>query len=50
VGACAGPLDWETPWQRWPIASGHGICIGYACGALLALAWGQSATRPSPMS
>ena len=36
VGGCAGPLDWETAWQVWPIASGYGTCGGAAIGALLA--------------
>jgi phosphatidylinositol glycan class F len=36
VGACAGPLDWEVPWQVWPIASGYGTCGGAAVGSILA--------------
>lgn len=37
VGACAGPLDWETAWQHWPAASCYGACGGYAVGTLLAV-------------
>ena len=36
VGGCAGPLDWEVPWQVWPIASGYGTCGGAAAGSLVA--------------
>lgn len=35
-GGCAGPLDWEVPWQVWPIASGYGTFGGAAAGSLLA--------------
>lgn len=33
-----GPLDWNTPWQRWPIASSYGVCVGGALGCVLVLA------------
>ena len=48
VFACAkqGPLDWETAWQVWPIASAIGTCGGAAIGALLASV-GTAALLPS---
>lgn len=36
IGGCAGPLDWEVPWQVWPVASAYGTCGGAAAGSLLA--------------
>ena len=38
LGGCAGPLDWDTAWQVWPIASGFGTCGGAATGAAAAAA------------
>jgi hypothetical protein len=38
LGACAGPLDWDTAWQRWPVASAMAGVGGLLVGELLALA------------
>ena len=46
LGCCTHPLDWEMPWQPWPIAAGLGACYGAAVGsglAALAVLW-----RPMP--
>jgi hypothetical protein len=31
------PLDWNAPWQRWPVGSAYGGIAGFVVGALLAL-------------
>ena len=36
LGCCTHPLDWEMPWQPWPIAAGLGACWGAAVGSALA--------------
>ncbi|KNC79882.1 hypothetical protein SARC_07736 [Sphaeroforma arctica JP610] len=47
VGAIAVPLDWDRPWQPWPISS----CIACTCVyASSALGWGVlSMTKWSPV-
>ncbi|CAI6004601.1 unnamed protein product [Closterium sp. NIES-65] len=35
VGAWPMPLDWEKPWQAWPISSTYGILSGFLIGLLL---------------
>ena len=40
IGAWAGaatiPLDWERPWQRWPVSVVRGICAGKLAGVCAA--------------
>ncbi|MBW0487664.1 hypothetical protein O181_027379 [Austropuccinia psidii MF-1] len=44
-GACLGcwlgafpiPLDWDRPWQTWPITCVVGTSIGHACGTITAM-------------
>lgn len=31
-GAWPMPLDWERPWQEWPICVTYGALVGYAIG------------------
>ena len=34
LGAVPIPLDWDRPWQAWPISCVIGTLVGYSCGAL----------------
>uniref|UniRef100_A0A7N0VC70 Phosphatidylinositol-glycan biosynthesis class F protein n=1 Tax=Kalanchoe fedtschenkoi TaxID=63787 RepID=A0A7N0VC70_KALFE len=34
-GAWPMPLDWERPWQEWPICVSYGTMVGYVAGMLL---------------
>ncbi|KAH7672374.1 Cytochrome c oxidase subunit VIIc protein [Dioscorea alata] len=34
-GAWPMPLDWERPWQEWPICVTYGAVIGYLMGMLV---------------
>ncbi|XP_020578095.1 phosphatidylinositol-glycan biosynthesis class F protein [Phalaenopsis equestris] len=34
IGAWPMPLDWERPWQEWPICVTYGAVAGYLVGAL----------------
>lgn len=34
IGAWPMPLDWERPWQEWPICVTYGTVIGYLIGVL----------------
>lgn len=36
LGAIPIPLDWDRPWQVWPISCVIGALFGYAAGLLLA--------------
>ncbi|EEF49252.1 phosphatidylinositol-glycan biosynthesis, class f, putative [Ricinus communis] len=36
-GAWPMPLDWERPWQEWPICVTYGAMIGYLVGMLVSL-------------
>lgn len=31
-GAFPMPLDWERPWQEWPICVSYGAIVGYLVG------------------
>ncbi|KAL5756652.1 hypothetical protein ACOSQ2_021398 [Xanthoceras sorbifolium] len=31
-GAWPMPLDWEKPWQEWPICVSYGVVVGYLVG------------------
>ncbi|KAK5650126.1 hypothetical protein RI129_001155 [Pyrocoelia pectoralis] len=35
LGAIVIPLDWDRPWQSWPIPCSFGGIIGYMCSNLL---------------
>lgn len=35
LGACVAPLDWDTEWQVWPIASTYGCMLGMVVGLVL---------------
>ncbi|KAJ3189413.1 hypothetical protein HDU85_003043 [Gaertneriomyces sp. JEL0708] len=37
ASAVALPLDWQTEWQRWPVASNYGALIGYQIGLFAAI-------------
>ncbi|XP_032831001.2 GPI ethanolamine phosphate transferase, stabilizing subunit [Petromyzon marinus] len=37
LGALPIPLDWDRPWQAWPITCSMGAVCGYALGLLLSL-------------
>jgi hypothetical protein len=32
LGACLIPLDWDEPWQKWPITLIHGGTFGFVIG------------------
>lgn len=36
LGAWPIPLDWEKPWQMWPIPCTYGLEVGYVAGLLAA--------------
>ena len=36
LGAIVIPLDWDRPWQAWPIPCAVGTLVGYVFGLLLA--------------
>ncbi|KAL6584992.1 hypothetical protein OROMI_004281 [Orobanche minor] len=39
IGACFGawpmPLDWERPWQEWPVCVTYGAILGYLVGMVV---------------
>ncbi len=35
AGAIAAPLDWDVPWQVWPVASTYGAVAGLVAGHAL---------------
>lgn len=37
LGAWPMPLDWERPWQEWPICVTYGAIAGYMIGVLASL-------------
>jgi len=37
-GAFPIPLDWDRPWQAWPISCVYGALLGYAVGSCVAFA------------
>ncbi|KAL6649135.1 hypothetical protein ACP70R_013359 [Stipagrostis hirtigluma subsp. patula] len=37
LGAWPMPLDWERPWQEWPICVTYGAIAGHATGMLVSL-------------
>jgi phosphatidylinositol glycan class F len=39
VGAYPIPLDWNRPWQLWPISCTYGAVGGYLVGLALASVW-----------
>ncbi|XP_053568227.1 phosphatidylinositol-glycan biosynthesis class F protein [Bombina bombina] len=39
LGAFPLPLDWERPWQVWPISCSLGATLGYVAGLLIAPTW-----------
>jgi phosphatidylinositol glycan class F len=34
LGAVVIPLDWERPWQQWPVSCVLGSLLGQAVGAV----------------
>lgn len=34
LGAIPIPLDWDRPWQKWPVTCVIGTLVGYVCGLL----------------
>ncbi|CEG44375.1 phosphatidylinositol-glycan biosynthesis class f protein [Plasmopara halstedii] len=45
VGAFPIPLDWDRPWQQWPLTCVYGTLIGHAAGILISIV--RSATSAS---
>ncbi|KNC52357.1 uncharacterized protein AMSG_08330 [Thecamonas trahens ATCC 50062] len=39
LSAAALPLDWDRPWQAWPIPPAVGSVCGFVVGSALALVW-----------
>uniref|UniRef100_A0A668B016 Phosphatidylinositol glycan anchor biosynthesis, class F n=1 Tax=Myripristis murdjan TaxID=586833 RepID=A0A668B016_9TELE len=39
VGAFPIPLDWDRPWQVWPVSCSLGSVIGFLTGLVAAPAW-----------
>ncbi|KAG8443637.1 hypothetical protein GDO86_008981 [Hymenochirus boettgeri] len=39
LGAFPIPLDWDRPWQVWPVSCSLGATIGYVAGLLVAPVW-----------
>lgn len=39
MGAIPIPLDWDRPWQRWPVSCVAGASAGFAAGTALGWAW-----------
>jgi len=39
LGAIPIPLDWDRPWQAWPITIVYGALFGYTIGVLFAAFW-----------
>lgn len=37
VGALPIPLDWDRPWQQWPLTCVYGTLIGHAAGILVSI-------------
>ena len=37
LGAVPIPLDWDRPWQAWPISCVIGTLLGYTCGNFCAI-------------
>ena len=37
IGAIPIPLDWDKPWQQWPISCICGGIIGFAMGNIIIL-------------
>ncbi|CAH0475087.1 unnamed protein product [Peronospora belbahrii] len=37
VGALPIPLDWDRPWQQWPLTCVYGILLGHAAGILVSV-------------
>ncbi|KAK1938231.1 Phosphatidylinositol-glycan biosynthesis class F protein [Phytophthora citrophthora] len=37
VGALPIPLDWDRPWQQWPLTCVYGTLIGHAVGILTSI-------------
>ncbi|NXL93610.1 PIGF protein, partial [Alectura lathami] len=38
-GAFPIPLDWDRPWQAWPISCSLGATFGYVAGLIIAPLW-----------
>uniref|UniRef100_A0A8C8RXZ9 Phosphatidylinositol glycan anchor biosynthesis class F n=1 Tax=Pelusios castaneus TaxID=367368 RepID=A0A8C8RXZ9_9SAUR len=39
LGAFPIPLDWDRPWQIWPISCSLGATFGYVAGLIIAPLW-----------
>ncbi|XP_014375940.1 phosphatidylinositol-glycan biosynthesis class F protein isoform X1 [Alligator sinensis] len=39
LGAFPIPLDWDRPWQVWPISCSLGVTFGYVAGLIIAPLW-----------
>ncbi|KAI9993541.1 hypothetical protein PInf_015664 [Phytophthora infestans] len=50
VGTLPIPLDWDRPWQQWPLTCVYGTLIGHAAGIFVSItinATSQSSTAKS---
>ncbi|KAG7385036.1 hypothetical protein PHYPSEUDO_001972 [Phytophthora pseudosyringae] len=44
VGALPIPLDWDRPWQQWPLTCVYGTLLGHAAGILVSIVIGATST------
>ncbi|KAK4265339.1 hypothetical protein QN277_026403 [Acacia crassicarpa] len=44
-GAWPMPLDWERPWQEWPISVSYGAITGYLVAMVLSLGFALAHNR-----
>ncbi|EGZ21381.1 hypothetical protein PHYSODRAFT_557448 [Phytophthora sojae] len=42
VGALPIPLDWDRPWQQWPLTCVYGALIGHTAGILVSVVMGAT--------
>ncbi|KAL2650945.1 hypothetical protein R1flu_019073 [Riccia fluitans] len=47
VGAWPMPLDWERPWQEWPVCCTYGAVGGYLLTVFVSLGWNAVNLRQS---
>uniref|UniRef100_A0AAV1VPA6 Glycosylphosphatidylinositol anchor biosynthesis protein 11 n=1 Tax=Peronospora matthiolae TaxID=2874970 RepID=A0AAV1VPA6_9STRA len=44
LGAFPIPLDWDRPWQQWPLTCVYGTLLGHAAGILTSVAIAATST------
>lgn len=50
LGCVPIPLDWDRPWQRWPVTPYIGACIGLAIGTIVGVILSSARDIPSTAS